>query len=87
MEENVFKMKYVINGEKYLITATKVTEDLETTATADICEACGTPCEKCEDSYEFTDDVLTFSVKDIPDGMDVDTWLSIVDMYGIILTK
>ena len=87
MEENVFEMEYVINGEKYLITATKVTEDLETTATADVCEDCGTPYEKYEDKYEFADDVLTFSVKDIPDGMDVNTWLSIVDMYGIILTK
>lgn len=87
MEENVLEMEYVINGEKYLITATKVTEDLETTATADVCEDCSTPCEKYEDTYEFTDDVITFSVKDIPDGMDIETWLSIVDKFGIVLTK
>lgn len=87
MEENVLEMEYVINGEKYLITATKVTEDLETTATVDVCEDCGTPCEKYEDTYEFTDDVITFKVKDIPDGMDIETWLSIVDKFGIVLTK
>lgn len=87
MEENLFEMEYVINGEKYLITVTKVTEDVETTTTADVCEECDTPCEKYEDSYEFTDDVITFNVKDIPDGMDVETWLSIVDKFGIILTK
>lgn len=87
MEENLFEMEYVINGEKYLITATKVTEDVETTATADVCEECDTPCEKYEDNYEFTDDVITFKVKDIPDGMDIETWLSIVDKFGIVLTK
>lgn len=87
MEENLFEMEYVINGEKYLITVTKVTEDLETTVTADVCEECDTPCEKYEDSYEFTDDVITFNVKDIPDGMDIETWLSIVDKFGIVLTK
>lgn len=87
MEEKVFEMKYVINGEKYLITATKVAEDLETTATTDVCEDCDIPCEKYEDTYEFTDDVLTFNVKDIPDGIDVATWLSIIENYGIILTK
>jgi hypothetical protein len=87
MEEKVFEMEYVINGEKYLITATKVTEDLESTATADVCKECDTPYEKYEDSYEFTDNVITFKVKDIPDGMDIETWLSIVDKFGIVLTK
>ena len=81
MEENVFEMEYVINGKKYLITATKVDENVETTTTKDVCE------EKLDDSYEFNNDALVFNVNDIPDGMDVDTWLSIVDMYGIILTR
>jgi len=81
MEENVFEMEYVINGEKYLITATKVNEEAKTSTPEDACKI------PQNDSYEFNDDVLVFSVNDIPDGMDVDTWLSIVDMYGIILTK
>lgn len=86
MEEKIYEMEYTINGEKYLITATKVNEDLETTATS-VCEE---PCLNTEnepETFEFNDDVLVFNVKDIPDGMDIETWLSIVDMYGIILTK
>lgn len=81
MEENIFEMEYVINGEKYLITATKVDENVETTITKNVCE------EKLDDSYEFKNTVLTFNVNDIPDGMDINTWLSIVGKYGIILIK
>ena len=86
MEEKIYEMEYTINGKKYLITATKVNEDLETKATS-VCEG---PClnpENEPETFEFNDDVLVFNVKDIPDGMDVETWLSIVDMYGIILMK
>lgn len=86
MEEKIYEMEYTINGEKYLITAIKVNEDLETSIT-DVCEE---PClnpESEPETFEFNDDVLVFNVKDIPDGMDIETWLSIVDMYGIILTK
>lgn len=86
MEEKIYEMEYTINGEKYLIRATKVNEDLETTATG-ICEE---PCLNPESepkTFEFNDDVLVFNVKDIPDGMDVDTWLSIVYRFGIVLTK
>ena len=81
MEEKLFEMEYVINGEKYLITATKVNEEVKTSTTGGSCK------NPQNDSYEFNNDALVFNVNDIPDGMDVDTWLSIVDMYGIILTR
>lgn len=87
MEDNVFEMEYVINGEKYLITATKVNEDVETTSTNEVCTECASACEERKDTFEFIDDVILFNVEDIPEGMDIDTWLSIVDKYGIVLTK
>lgn len=86
MEEKIYEMEYTINGEKYLITASKVNEDLETTATGVYEETC-LNTENEPKTFEFNDDVLVFNVKDIPDGMDVETWLSIVYKFGIVLMK
>lgn len=93
MEENVFEMEYVINGEKYLITATKVTND-----TVEHCDCKTNTWDKkyyeelekeadLESSMVNEDEIMTFSVEDIPNGMDLDTWMSIIENYGIILTK
>lgn len=93
MEENVFEMEYVINGEKYLITATKVTND-----TTEPCDCKTTTWDKeyyesleketdLENPMFNEDESMTVSVEDIPDGMDLNTWLSIIENYGIILTK
>lgn len=79
MEENMIEMEYLINGEKYLITVTKVVEDKDetTTSTLEVLE---------EDTKEGTP-VIPFSVEDMPENIDVVTWLDIIDRYGIILTK
>lgn len=80
MEELNCEMEYYINGEKYLITVTKVVEDKEesTTNTLEVSE--DTPPMESEEPVEF-------STENIPDGMDISTWLDIIDRYGIILTK
>lgn len=78
MEENLVEMTYVINGEKYLVTVSKVEDDVEAPM----------PIEDFPVMDEEVDDeVSTFNIADIPDGIDLATWLSIIDNYGIILTK
>lgn len=80
MEEKIYEMEYIINGEKYIVICTKVEDELvETTSTNDEVEINVDP--------ELMDDAIPFSVEDIPEGIDVATWLSIIDNYGIILTK
>lgn len=78
MEENLVEMTYVINGEKYLVTVSKVENDVETPM----------PVEDFPvmDDENFNE-IETFCVENIPDGINLATWLSIIDNYGIILTK
>jgi hypothetical protein len=96
--ENLMEMEYVINGEKYLITATKVEEP--TTEEEFNCEEC--PCKDVCDAgegfptnedFELTtiekpnDDALVqLSITMCPQGMSLAEWLGIIKEYGVILT-
>lgn len=97
MEEKVLNMEYNINGEKYIITATKVTEDeivtpvpLQNTDDTDVeecdCPCCGCPCEDCQ-LFEAEDVMIVNANQDIPDCLTIDEWLEIIDKYGIIILK
>lgn len=92
MEEKVFEMEYIINGEKYLITATKVANGAK--------EGIENPSdfkEPIEIGKEFmniqeevvvpNEDGTIISIVDIPDYIDLPTWLSIIKDYNIVLTK
>lgn len=79
MEEKVFEMEYVINGEKYLVTTTKVDEETPVSST--------TNESIVKMSYAANEGSMTFSFNKIPEGMGVHTWAGIIRDYGIILTK
>lgn len=93
--ENLMEMEYVINGEKYLVTVTKVVED--STEKEFNCEEC--PCkdicagEMTKPSFEDFktvevdgDDLVQVPVSLVPEGMDLEDWLTIINEYGVILT-
>lgn len=94
--ENLMEMEYVINGEKYLVTVTKVEE---TPTEKEInCEEC--PCkEVCDAGTEFPtdenieginfvgDSVLMVPISMIPECMSTEEWLTIIKEYGVILTN
>ena len=91
--ENLMEMEYVINGEKYLVTVTKVeeTNDECTDCTYEVSEepidlSDMLPKFEVEDTDE-TEEPLYFSVKDIPDGLSIDNWLTILKEFNVILTK
>ena len=92
--ENLMEMEYVINGEKYLVTVTKVEED--PTEKELNCEEC-TCKEICDAGKEFPsnkdietikfgeDDVTIVPLSMVPDYMTIEQWLAIIKEYGIIL--
>lgn len=93
--ENLMEMEYVINGEKYLVTVTKVVED--STEKELNCEEC--PCkdicdgEMTKPSFEDFktievdgDDLIQVPVNLVPKGMNLEEWLTIINEYGVILT-
>lgn len=84
MEEILYQSECIINGEKYITTITKVIEDTQDEELEN--EVIGTS-DNTEEITFNGEAVITFNVSDIPDGMDIETWLSIVDKFGIILTK
>lgn len=91
--EKLMEMEYVINGEKYIITATKVEENNNENLGCD-CPITNEPCDLSsqlpEYEIEASEDVETphfVSVSDIPDGISIDNWLFIAKEFGIILTK
>ena len=91
--ENLMEMENLINGEKYLITVTKVeeTNDECTNCTCEVSEAPINlsdilPKFEVEDADE-TEEPLYFSVKNIPNGLSIDNWLTILKEFNIILTK
>ena len=91
--ENLMEMEYVINGEKYLVTITKVeeTNDESTNCTYEVSEepidlSDMLPEFKVEDTDE-TEEPLYFSVKDIPEGLSIDNWLTVFKEFNVILTK
>ena len=93
--ENLMEMEYVINGEKYLVTVTKVEE--KTKKKELNCEEC--PCkdicdgEMTKPSFEDFktievggDNLVQVPIDLVPEGMDLAEWLSIINEYGVILT-
>jgi hypothetical protein len=94
--ENLMEMEYVINGEKYLVTVTKVEE--ATTEKELNCEEC--PCKDiCDAGKEFHtkediqtiefegDNVTMIPISMIPEGMSIEDWLTIIKEYDVILTN
>ena len=91
--ENLMEMEYVINGEKYLITVTKV-EETNDECTNCTCSVVEEPVDLSEELPEFDmlevgedGEPLVFSVEDIPGGICLEDWLNIIREYNIILTK
>ena len=93
--ENLMEMEYVINGEKYLVTITKV-EEAPTEKELN-CEEC--PCkEVCDagktkpnfEDFEAIevdgDNVVQLSLSLVPKSMGLEEWLTVINEYGIILT-
>lgn len=86
--ENLMEMEYVINGEKYLITVTKVEESKEANDT----EAANLeiPDTDTSDFVEFVEvednGLIQLPVSLVPAGMELSTWLNIIKEHGIILT-
>jgi hypothetical protein len=94
--ENLMEMEYVINGEKYLVTVTKV-EEAPTEKELN-CEEC--PCKDvCDAGKEFPtnenietikfegDNVTMVPISMIPECISIEEWLLIIKEYGVILTK
>lgn len=87
--ENLMEMEYVINGEKYLVTVTKVEETNDATEHTYVTNESVDLSNKLpefEISEEGLEKPLWFSVTDIPEGISIDTWLEAY-MNGVILTK
>ena len=91
--ENLMEMEYVINGEKYLITVTKV-EETNDECTNCTCNVVEEPVDLSKELPEFDmleveedDEPLVFSVEDIPECICLADWLNIIKEYNIILTR
>ena len=85
--ENLMEMEYVINGEKYRITATKVEETNDESAN-NTHEVIDEPIDLSDVLPEFeADGPLKFSITDIPEGLSVEEWLTIIREFNIILIK
>lgn len=81
MGENVFEMEYFINGEKYVITATKVLENVVEEPTNEV--------EFSDEMPDLSDvdTVMFMSVTDIPDGISLHDWIDLIREYNVVLTK
>ena len=93
--ENLMEMEYVINGEKYLVTVTKVEEaptekelNCEECPCKDICDAGKeVPTNEDIETIKFgEDDVTIVPLSMIPECMSIEEWLTIIKEYGVILT-
>lgn len=87
MEDYVFEMEYTINGEKYLITARKVEDNTTKTELLNEMPMTTEECVDLSKEIAVEDDVEFISIDSIPEGMDITTWLDIIERYGIVLTK
>lgn len=93
--ENLMEMEYVINGEKYLVTVTKVEEaptekelNCEECPCKDVCDA-GIVKPNFEDFKTIEvngDDLMRVPISLVPKSMNLEEWLSIINEYGVILT-
>lgn len=87
--ENLMEMEYVINGEKYLVTVTKVEETNDATEHPWVTNEpvnLSNQLPEFKMSEEGLEKPLLFSVADIPEGISIDLWLEAY-MNGVILTK
>lgn len=83
--ENLMEMEYVINGEKYIITATKVEEPVEANNTEMV--EVELPAMKETDFVEVeSDGLVQVSLSLMPEGFELIDWLDIIKNYGVILT-
>lgn len=82
--ENLMEMEYVINGEKYIITATKV-EDVEDTNTSTEVEV-KPEFEDFETVEVENNGLVQLPVTMVPHGMLLEEWLEVIKNYGVILT-
>lgn len=83
--ENLMEMEYVINGEKYLITATKVEEPTEANNT-EMVEAEVPAMEEVDFVEVDNDGLVQLSLRLMPQGFELVDWLDIIKNYGVILT-
>lgn len=79
------EMEYVINGEKYIITATKVEEPIEANNT-EMVEVEVPDVEPTDFVEVDSDGLIQVSVSLKPAGYGLDEWLDIIKNYGVILT-
>ena len=83
--ENLMEMEYVINGEKYLITATKVEEPTEANNT-EMVEVDIPAMENLEYVEVENNGLVQLPLSMVPECMDLTSWLDVIKNYGIILT-
>lgn len=96
--ENLMEMEYVINGEKYLITVTKVEDATAEKKLKSVDTNTYYNCDKernffTNDEFEVStiekpneDVLLQLSLTMCPTGMSVAEWLDIIKEYNVILT-
>lgn len=83
--ENLMEMEYVINGEKYIITATKVEEPTETNNTEMV--EVEFPAMEENDFVEVeAGNLVQVSLSLMPKDFELADWLTIIEHYGVILT-
>ena len=83
--ENLMEMEYVINGEKYRITATKV-EDLKEADNTEMIEAELPDMEPTDFVDVDSNGLVQISVSLMPAGFNLNDWLDLIKNYGVILT-
>lgn len=93
MEDNILSAEYTINGDKYVVTATKVeNNDSNNTLIEDEGPNYDEYFNLCDD-YDVEPLVyphkpcVMVSVNDIPEGITLELWTALVLERGIILTK
>lgn len=84
--ENLMEMEYVINGEKYLITATKVEEPTTEASNTEMVEADIPAMENLEYVEVENNGLVQLSLSMVPECMDLTSWLDVIKNYGVILT-
>jgi hypothetical protein len=83
--ENLMEMEYVINGEKYLITATKVEEHTEINNT-EMVEVELPSMEETDFVEVESDGLVQVSLSLVPKDFELIAWLEVIKNYGVILT-
>ena len=92
--ENLIEMEYVINGEKYLVTVTKVEEaptekelNCDECPCKEICDAGKKPNFEDFETIEVDgDNLIQVPISLVPKSMSLEEWIAIINEYGVILT-